>query len=197
MASVTESQFANDAALYTTSLSNLTTLSEEFITSASWWGLTVTIQKTKTIIVNSHGDQCTGLPLEGRGSIGFVHHCTYLDGVLADDGLLNSEVTSCLAKASRDFGCLLDSIFMTTTLSNDIKRQVYKSMVLSILFYGAETWPLKAVHVLRLNHFHRSCELSILGIGSGKGSSPVQSWRRDWVKRSASVFCFASIVCSG
>ena len=50
-------------------------------------------------------------------------------------------------------------------------------MVLSTLFYGADTWPLKVVHGVRLNRFHRSCVRSILGV----------SWTRQWEERLSSA----------
>ena len=46
------------------------------------------------------------------------------------------------------------------------KRLVYKAIVLPTLFYGAETLPVKARQMNRLNLFHRSCVRSILGVST-------------------------------
>ena len=45
---------------------------------------------------------------------------------------------------------------------------MYKSTVLSILSDGVETWPVKAVQVLRLNGFQRLCVRLILGVSQTK-----------------------------
>ena len=59
---VTESQFADDAALYTTSHENLCTIANEFISCASDWGLTVSITKTKAMSVGP-GRVCVQISL--------------------------------------------------------------------------------------------------------------------------------------
>ena len=41
---------------------------------------------------------------------------------------------------------------------------VYRAVVLTTLLYGAETWPVKAEHLRRLNSFHHACLRTILGI---------------------------------
>ena len=44
---VTESQFADDVALYATSRGELESIAQKFVTGASKWGVTVSIEKTK------------------------------------------------------------------------------------------------------------------------------------------------------
>ncbi|XP_065189675.1 uncharacterized protein LOC135820285 [Sycon ciliatum] len=166
---VTESQFADDAAVYTTSREHLETLANEFIACASQWGLTVSIAKTKAIAVGP-GDLQPDVVLDGGGVVEMVSGFTYLGSVVSCDGSLDVEITSRLAKASRVFGCLLTPIFRCRGLSIGIKCMVYRAFVLSTLFYGAETWAVKATHVHRLAVFHRSCIRSILGV------SRIQQW---------------------
>ena len=50
----TESQFADDAALYATTCPVFETMTSTFITCARQWGLTVSIQKTKGMAVGHH-----------------------------------------------------------------------------------------------------------------------------------------------
>ena len=45
--SITESQFADDASLYTSSCSNLNTMACKFVAAAERWGLPTSIRKTK------------------------------------------------------------------------------------------------------------------------------------------------------
>eukprot|EP00117_Sycon_ciliatum_P025740 scpid93201/ scgid21296/ len=108
-ACLTESQFADDAALYTTSLPFLETMANEFIECASQWGLTVSIQKTKAMVVNPHHPQPASVTVGSTLSTG---------------GSLDKEVTSRPAKTSRVFGRLQKPIFQCRGLSLHIKRTV-------------------------------------------------------------------------
>ena len=121
--SITESQFADDAALYTTSFPHLAVMSDEFVSCGSRWGLTVSIEKTKALIVNSPEQvPPSEISLGDRGRIDVVHQFTYLGGVVADDGSLTLEQTSRLAKAWRAFGALLQPIFLHPSLSLSLSR---------------------------------------------------------------------------
>ena len=66
--SVTESQFADDAALYTTSRQSMEIISNKFVACASRWGLTVSTRKTKGLSVSSEIDRAD-MVLEGGGGV--------------------------------------------------------------------------------------------------------------------------------
>ena len=51
----------------------------------------------------------------------------------------------------------------------ETKRRVYEATVLSVLLYGAETWPIEAKSVRRLSGFHNRCN------GSGGNAYPRDS----------------------
>ena len=96
-----------------------------------------------------------------------VPQFVYLGGIVSDDGSLD-KVSARLAKAALGFGCLRKPIFELQGLSTSTKRMVYKSVVLSTLFYGAETWAVKAEHLRKLNSFHRTCIRSIAGVSKAR-----------------------------
>ena len=56
--------------------------------------------------------------------------------------------------------CVRVCVCVCVCVSIKSKRLVYKAIVLP----GAETWPMKARQMNRLNLFHRSCIRSILGV---------------------------------
>ena len=93
---------------------------------------------------------------------------TYLGSNISRDGEVKSEVVTRLGKASRAFGCLRAAVFQNSQLSTDIKREVYRAVVLSTLLYGAETWTVKAESVRRLSGFHNRCIRSMLGVSRMK-----------------------------
>ena len=162
---VTESKFADDAALYTTSRDSLESVAKSFVGKAGDWGLTVSIGKTKGMATgdNLREEDVAPVQVEG-GEIEMVDHFTYLGSTLSRDGDVMEDVKCRIAKASRAFGCLRGAIFNNPMLSLTTKRMVYRAMVLSVLLYGAETWTLKAEHVRRLNTFHNRCVRTIPGI---------------------------------
>ena len=162
---VTESQFADDVALYTGSRGCLESIAKKFTKGAREWGLTVSIAKTKGMAIGEGLTEEEIAPVQVEsGEIEMVEHFTYLGSVVSKDGDVMEDVKCRIAKASKVFGCLRGPIFNNPILSIATKRAVYKSTVLAVLMYGAETWTLKAEHVRRLTTFHNRCVRTILGV---------------------------------
>ena len=162
---VTETQFADDATLYTPSRQSFETSTVSFAKVANEWGLTVSTEKTKEMVVEEGLDErnTSSVQVEG-GTVEVVSHFTYLGFNISKDGEVTVEIDCRIAKASRAFGCLRKPIFQDRNLSIATKRQVYQAVVLSVLLYGADTWVPKAQHVKRLNSFHNRCIRTILGV---------------------------------
>lgn len=53
---------------------------------------------------------------------------------------MHSEVLVSVAKANRAFGCLQSAVFQNQNINVATRREVYRSVVLFTLLYGAETW---------------------------------------------------------
>ena len=169
---VTESQFADDVALYATTREVLEQVAREFVKTAAEWGLTVSLEKTKLLTMGKDlaPEDNLSVQLE-EGEFDTVEEFTYLGSTITRDGEVRDEVVARLAKASRAFGCLRSAIFQNRRISVAIKREVYRAVVLSTLLYGAETWTVKAESVRRLRGFHNRCIRSMLGV------SKLQQWR--------------------
>ena len=138
-------------------------LAREFVSCTARWGLTVSTSKTKVMALGDDSALC-GIHLESGGVIDQVPSFTYLSGSTDDNGSLDGKVAVQLAKASRVSGSLQMPISQYKPLSIRTKRLVYTTIVLTTLFYGAETWALKATHLQRLNVFHHVCSRAILGV---------------------------------
>ena len=69
-------------------------------------------------------------------------------------GGIAGEVSCRIAQVSSVFGSLCDSVFTASGLTVETTRMVYRSVVLGILLYGAETWVPTQELVGRLDHFH-------------------------------------------
>ena len=159
---VTESQFADDVALYATSQNSFESVAAEFVEVASEWGLTVSTEKTKGMVVGEGLNKSDVRPVQVEG--GSVDVVQDLGANISRDGEITSEVTGRIARETRVFGCLRVPVFKNKDLSLATKRAVYRAVVLAVLLYGAETWTMKAVHTRRLNSFHNHCIRTILGV---------------------------------
>ena len=162
---VTESQFADDVAVYAATREMLEEVVGEFVRTAADWGLTVSLEKTKLFAMGKWLKSEDNLPVQlDGGEIATVEDFTYLGSNIIRDGELHGEVAVRLGKASRAFACLRSSIFCSKQLSVAIKREVYRAVVLSTLMYGAETWTVKVDSVRRMRGFHNRCIRSRLGV---------------------------------
>ena len=160
---VTDSEFADDAALYTISRHDLVSTVTGFMSCAAQWGLTVSVTKTKAMAVGVSADR-SDILLPTGDSIQVVSNFTYLGSVMDEHGSLDTELSSRLFKASVAFGRLRDPIFLNPTLSLSTKGLAYEACVLSALLYGSETWTVKAPHLRHLASFHNQCVRRILGV---------------------------------
>ena len=162
---VTESQFADDVALYATSRDSFESVAAEFVKVASEWGLIVSTEKTKGMVVGEGLNESDVRPVQVEGgSVDVIPDFTYLGANISRDGEITSEVTRRIARAARAFGCLRVPVFKNKDLSLATKSAVYRAVVLAVLLYGAETWTMKAAHTRRLNSFHNRCIRTILGV---------------------------------
>ena len=162
---VTESQFADDAAVYATNRTAFEQATRGFVHTSKEWGLTVSTEKTKGMVVGQTLTPNDVSPLQlGESSIEVGDEFSYLGSNITSDGELKKEVQCRIGKAARAFGCLRQPIFSNSKLSVSTKRAVYQAVVLATLLYGAETWTVKAHHLRRLNVFHNRCIRTILGV---------------------------------
>ena len=96
--------------------------------------------------------------------IDLVEDFQYMGSCICRYGEMRREISECLAKAARMFGCLHSSIIVNKNLSIDIKRYVYIVTVLPILLYGADTWSVKAIQTRYFQNFINHFIRCILGV---------------------------------
>ena len=140
---LTECQFADDAALLSSTRSGAETVAVEYQRSSSDFGLTVSVPKTKSMVTGSLVEESDREPivLEG-GEIAVVDEFPYLGSLIDSLGRLTVDVERRVAQASRAFGALRKAVFLDKNLSLATKRKIYGACALSVLLYGAECWVL-------------------------------------------------------
>ena len=193
---VTERQFVDDAALYSTSCSSFFRSATGFTTAAKDWGLTVSTAKKKEMVVGQSLDENDVSPVQvNGGTFDIVDRFTYLGADISRDGEVTAEVNTRIAKAARAFGCLKRPIFQDGKLCIATKRQVYCAVVLPVLLYGAETWTLKArrLDARRLDSFHNRCIRSILGVTKYQQWKEKLSSRHPWFAKVTTWHHFGTV----
>ena len=158
---VTDSQFADDAALYARSRTTLGSACK-FVSGASAWGLTVITEKTKGMAMGEElsNEDVAPVQVEG-GEIKMVEQVSYLGSVLSCDG---KDVKSRVAKASKAFGCLRIPIFNHPIPLNTNKE----SSVQGYSGVSTDVWTRDLdTYVRHLTAFHNRCVRTILGFSSG------------------------------
>ena len=159
---------ANDMALISDSMDLLEELMQAMEVSCSEMGLTISSTKSKILAV----------PLAGRPSqlpravllrpavepVSVVQEFEYLGSIISADGSLDKEVSSRISKASQSFNSLCRVLWYQRRIKTRTKIRLFKSVILSTLLYGSETWAPLITHVKRLQVFIMRCVWVILGV---------------------------------
>ena len=184
---VHKGELADDVVLLASTRHGAEVAAKAYSGVANAFGLSVSVQKTKFVVVGKGVSGEDQLPLSlGDGDvIERVSSFPYLGSLMAENGRVHDEVDRRIAGASRAFGALRHAVFKDYNLSIATKRAVYRACVLSVLLYGSECWvPLKR-DVKKLNSFHHRCIRVILGITNQKqwteyiSSAMVREWWGD------------------
>ena len=164
---ITESQFADDVALLTVTREAAERAIGLYQSVAKSFGLTVSINKTKFMVIGSNITHEDKLPIKVEdGTIEHVSEFQYLGSVITESGRIDEEIDRRIANASKAFGALRQAVFRDHNLSITTKQLLYRACVLSVLLYGAECWTPLQRHMKRLNTFHHRCIRSVLGISN-------------------------------
>ena len=148
---VAEMCFADDAAITASTREDITKATIELKQVATDCGLT----KTKLLVAGCGITEADLVPLSiGASIIDLVPSFRYLGSFLESRGRMVLDLDDKIARASKAFGVLRRSVFRDNSLSRQTKMMVYKAVVLGVLLYGAEAWPIKQKDVRTLEAFH-------------------------------------------
>ncbi|KAL8570335.1 hypothetical protein ACOMHN_035753 [Nucella lapillus] len=129
------------------------------------FGLTISLGKTEVLFQPS--PLTTGrhpsISIE-ETELKTVEECKYLGSVISSDGSLDKEINARICKASQALGRLRARMLCQHNIQQSTKLKVYKTIVLTSLLYGCETWTLYRRHIRQLERCHMRSLRSILGI---------------------------------
>ena len=103
------------------------------------------------------GADLSDVLLPGGRFMSIVAHFKYLGSYMSRNGSDSIDVDSRIASAGKAFGALRGCLFSSTHINTAAKRAVYESLILNILFYGAETWSVTEIMRQQLRVFHAQC----------------------------------------
>ena len=152
--------FADDISLLSHRYSNIQRKSDELARNAEKIRLQINTNKTKMLRHNSQ----TADPITiGGRDIEEVTEFTYLGAKVSTDGNSESEIKARIRKARVAFAAL-KNIWKTNKISNRTKIRLFKSNVLSVLLYAAESWKVTKGICQMLEFFQNKCLSKILRI---------------------------------
>ena len=161
---VTELQFADDAALVCSSREGVERSARALDQVASEWGLTLSLQKTKLMVAGTWSEEDLQPIVIRADSIEVVPEFRYLGSIVEMHGEVLKDVEDKIARASRAFGVLCRPVLQDKGLSLKTKKMVYRAVVMGVLLYGAEAWVNKRAATRKLEAFNNKCLRHILGI---------------------------------
>ena len=157
--------FADDCALLAYTEDDLQSMLDDFAKAAARYGLTISIKKTEVMYQPKPGSPPKDPVIKiGNDQLKVVHKFCYLGGFLSQNALIDDEITSRIGKASAAFGRLHHRLWSDHGIRLNTKIGVYRTVVLTSLLYGSESWTWYRRHVRRLDQFHLRCLRKICGI---------------------------------
>ena len=149
--------FADDCALAACTEEDLQRLCDSFSNASRRFGLTISIKKTEVLYQPARGNAYVppSISIEGK-QLKAVDNFKYLGSTVSNNGSIDAEITSRVAKATGAYGRLSKRLWSNRDIRLQTKVAVYKAAVVTSLLYGCETWTLRKSHISRLEKFHQT-----------------------------------------
>ncbi|KAI8497134.1 hypothetical protein Bbelb_250830 [Branchiostoma belcheri] len=156
-------RFADDIDLLGGSNAELQSLTDKLNQSAGSFGMEVSTEKSKVMVNSSTRDEMYSTIFMNGEELETMDSFTYLGGTLTKDGTSKVEVHRRIALATAAMA-RLTRIWKSKNISFAVKYKLYKSLVVSILLYGCETWTLLTDTERRIQAFETKSLRRLLGI---------------------------------
>ncbi|KAI8496714.1 hypothetical protein Bbelb_253690 [Branchiostoma belcheri] len=160
--SLADLEYADDTTLLADTPQRLRDALVVFDAEASKLGLSINWSKTELMHI---GDGPDPAPLSfNNTTVNFVSTFNYLGSTVSRTGDLKPEIDRRRGLAAAAMQALWRPLWKHRHISLGTKLRVYNAAVVSILLYGAETWPLSNTLAARLDGFDSRCLRRILGV---------------------------------
>ena len=161
---IQEIMYADDLTLTAETRSELQHMLDVLDGACNRWGMTINVEKTRVLTVGDHleADQ-TPITLQGC-VLQDVKSFPYLGSQVEHTGRVEKEVATRIEKAGTAYQIWRRKVFRSHSLSRQTKMRVFRTLVMSTLLYGAETWPVTKKDIRKLTTFQMRCLRDILGV---------------------------------
>ena len=146
--------YADDIVLLAESELEAQLLLDRVVLAAARVGLVINAEKTKVMACSV--SLVPAIYLNGT-TLEVVDNFVYLGSKLTSNGDASGEVRTRIGKASGVFLPLIKPLWGRRDIRLEVKWKVFDACVLSVLFYGCETWAVKAEDCRRLSSFIFRC----------------------------------------
>ena len=160
MSKLEDLDFADDLALLSSTANHMQTKISKLHNYASMAGLKINTRKTEVLRINSKSVK--RVEIAGQ-QLKEVEKYTYLGATVSNNGGGAEDIQNRICKSRVSF-MKLKQIWNSRKLTMNTKLKLYKSLVLSVLLYGSETWKTNECDNKKLDTFHFTCLRRILQI---------------------------------
>ena len=162
---IRELLYADDADFLAHSEADMQIIMDNFSRACVAFGLTISLKKTKVMFTPAPGEPYIEPNILVNGTrLEVVDTFVYLGSTLSRDGALDAEIYARIQKAAVAFGKLEKRVWADRGISINTKIEVYRTCVITVLLYAAETWTTLKKHIKLLEHFHLKCLRRVLSI---------------------------------
>jgi len=152
--------FADDIALLSHRHQDMQAKTNDMASTGKQLGLNINVSKTKIMKINALSEEPITINSE---IIEEVQEFVYLGSKLSTEGNSEVDVRARISKARGVFAALRN-IWKSTKISTNTKLRIFKSNVLGVLLYGAESWKVTKNITSKLDVFQTRCLRRILRI---------------------------------
>ena len=161
-------RFADDIDVIAGNTQELQALTDKLSNNASKYGMEISIENSK-VMINSNENQHADIYIYGC-KLEEVEKFKYLGATLTKNGTCDQEVRIRLAQATSAM-VRLTTIWKSTHIIFKLKYNLYRSLILSILTYGCESWTLNANITKKILAFENKSHRKLLCITYKKGKT--------------------------
>ena len=154
-------KFADDIDLLAGSNAELQHLTDELAKSTSRYGMEISAEKSK-VMINTNHSKSVDITLYGN-KLEEVDKCVYLGSTITSDRKSDNEIRIRLAQSTSAM-IRLYTIWNSKHINFKLKYNLYRSLVLSILTYGCETWTISVAMQKKISAFENKAHRKLLGI---------------------------------
>ena len=160
--SIMDIQYTDELTMAAQTKAELQEMFEVLEATCRKYGMKINDEKTKVLSIGDDQSDEHHIKL-GSGVIEEVESFSYLGSEIGLSAKVGKEVHIRLKKASTVYQMWRRKVFKNCSLSKTTKLKVFRTCVMPVLLYGAETWTVTQDEMRKLKTFHMGCIRDILG----------------------------------